>query len=100
MEIINIGNRIVNNRLIRTEQGYIVVDTGYPGNYKQFNSKLKRNRISLGDIKFIFITHVHDDHIGFLNELITDTSANIIMHKESPEDYFQDTMNTTEVHPV
>lgn len=37
----------------------------------------------LEDIKFIFITHVHDDHVGFLNELIIDTNATLIMHTDS-----------------
>lgn len=34
MEIINIGNRIINNYLVKTKQGYIVVDTGYSKNLK------------------------------------------------------------------
>lgn len=83
MEIINIGNRIVNNYLIKTKQGYIVVDTGYLRNYKQFKVRLAQNSIMFEDIKFIFITHVHDDHVGFLNELIIDTNAKLIMHKDS-----------------
>ena len=84
MEIINIGNKIVNNYLIKTSKGYIVIDTGYPGTYDRFKKFLARNCISHEEIKFIFITHVHDDHIGFLNELIADTDAILIMHKDSP----------------
>jgi glyoxylase-like metal-dependent hydrolase (beta-lactamase superfamily II) len=85
MEITNIGNRTVNNFIIKTSKGYIVVDTGYAGNYNRFCEKLKKHRISFDEIKFIFITHAHDDHVGFLNELIRYTHATLIMHSESPE---------------
>ena len=85
MEIINVGNHAVNNYIIKTSKGYIVLDTGYAGNYNRFCKKLGKHGISLNEIKFIFITHAHDDHVGFLNELISDTDATLIMHKESPE---------------
>jgi glyoxylase-like metal-dependent hydrolase (beta-lactamase superfamily II) len=65
MEITNIGNRTVNNFIIKTSKGYIVVDTGYAGNYNRFCEKLKKHRISFDEIKYIFITHAHDDHVGF-----------------------------------
>lgn len=85
MEIINVGDFTVNNYIIKTSKGYIVVDTGYPGNYNRFCKKLKEHRISFDEIKYIFITHAHDDHVGFLNELIRNTDAKLIMHSESPE---------------
>jgi glyoxylase-like metal-dependent hydrolase (beta-lactamase superfamily II) len=85
MEIINMGDRAVNNYIIKTSKGYIVVDTGYAGNYNRFCKKLKKHRISFDEIKFIFITHAHDDHVGLLNELIRNTHATLIMHSESPE---------------
>ncbi len=84
MEIINIGNRVVNNYIISTDKGYIVVDTGYAGSYSRFLKGLKEHHISLPEICYIFLTHAHDDHAGFLNELIRDTKAKVIMHKESP----------------
>ncbi len=85
MEIINFGDFTVNNYIIKTSKGYIVVDTGYAGNFNRFCKKLKEHRISFDEIKFIFITHAHDDHVGFLNELICNTDAKLIMHSESPE---------------
>lgn len=85
MKIFNAGNRIVNNYIIETEKGYVVIDTGYAGNYIRFSKKLQKFGIDKKDIRFIFITHVHADHVGFLNELINDTDATIILHKESPE---------------
>lgn len=85
MKIINVGNRTVNNYLVQLPDGWLVIDTGYPNGYKRFKKKLKRLGIKEKDIKYIFITHAHDDHVGFLNELIESTDAQIIMHHETPE---------------
>ncbi len=85
MRIINIGSRVVNNYIIETHIGYVVIDTGYAGGYNNFLKRLTRSGIDKTDIKFVFITHVHDDHVGFLNELLRDTDATLILHRESPE---------------
>lgn len=84
MLIINIGNRVVNNYLIKTDIGYIAIDTGYAGNFNSYIKGLKNHNIAFTDIKFIFLTHVHDDHVGFLNELITKTNAVVILDYLSP----------------
>ena len=65
MRIINIGSRVVNNYIIETHIGYVVIDTGYAGGYNNFLKRLTRSGIDKTDIKFVFITHVHDDHVGF-----------------------------------
>ncbi len=85
MKIFNIGNRIINNYIIETIKGYIVIDTGYAGNYAQFLKNLQKLHINKKNIRYIFITHVHDDHVEFLNELKNDTGATLIMHAESPD---------------
>ncbi|MGB4660886.1 MAG: MBL fold metallo-hydrolase, partial [Mobilitalea sp.] len=41
--------------------------------------------IDVSDIKFIFLTHAHDDHAGFLGELLKATHAQLIVHAQSPE---------------
>ena len=85
MRILNIGNRAVNNYLIETPQGWLVIDTGYAGNFNRFCKGLKKHNINLDSIKYIFITHAHDDHVGFLNELMDATEAILVMHQESPQ---------------
>lgn len=85
MNIINIGNRAVNNYLVQLPNGWLVIDTGYPNGYKRFKNKLNKTGIDEKDIKYIFITHAHDEHIGFLNELIDNTDAQIIIHDETPD---------------
>lgn len=85
MKLINIGNRFFNNYIIQTEIGLVVIDTGYKGGFNKFARKFKAAGLSFNDVKFIFLTHAHDDHAGFLNELSQNTDARIILHKNSVE---------------
>lgn len=72
MEVINLGNFIVNNYLIKLDRTYILIDTGYESGYKKFKNNLRKYNIKLTDIKYIFLTHGHDDHAGFLNRLLVE----------------------------
>ena len=58
MKIYNAGNRIMNTYLYRIKDGYVMIDTSWD------------------DVKYIFLTHAHDDHAGFLKEVL-DKHANI-----------------------
>lgn len=80
MEIINAGNRIINNYIIKLNKGYLLIDTGYHEQFKGFCKRLKKNNIKLEHISYIFLTHAHDDHAGFLNELLDNSNAKIILH--------------------
>ena len=81
--IYNLGNRIVNNYLISTEIGYILIDTGYEGGFPQFSNKLNKFHIDPKEIRYVFLTHAHDDHAGFLNEVLAATDAKVILHPKA-----------------
>ncbi len=83
MEIINVGNRVNNNYLIKLDKGYLLIDTGYPEQFNSFSKKLSKNHISLKDISYILLTHAHDDHAGFLNELLDNSDAMVILHPQA-----------------
>ncbi|MFZ7134099.1 MAG: TMEM165/GDT1 family protein [Eubacteriales bacterium] len=83
--MINIGNRISNIYLIEIQDGYLLIDTGYKEQYEQFEEELKKKQIALEDIVYVFITHAHDDHVGFLNQLLDKIKAKVILHPESVE---------------
>lgn len=40
-EIINVGNTFTNTYLIKVLDGYILIDSGYPADYKKFVKKNK-----------------------------------------------------------
>lgn len=71
-KIINLGNRIVNNWIYPISQGYVLIDTGYETGYSRLKEKLVSNHINIKDICYIFLTHAHDDHAGFLNDILND----------------------------
>ena len=70
--VLNLGNRVVNCWAYHIDNGYVIIDTGYENNYKNFKKKLKANNIAIDQIKYCFLTHVHDDHAGFINQLLSD----------------------------
>jgi glyoxylase-like metal-dependent hydrolase (beta-lactamase superfamily II) len=37
---------------------------------KSVEKKLASFNVPMAEIKYVFLTHVHDDHAGFLNELL------------------------------
>ena len=70
MKIYNVGNRIMNTYLYRIKGGYVMIDTGYHNSYAKCTSAMERKEISWDDVKYIFLTHAHDDHAGFLKEAL------------------------------
>jgi len=85
IKILNFGGRVVNNYVLVTKKGLIVIDTGYQSGFKHFSRKLSEFGFSFSDIAYIFITHIHDDHVGFLKDLLDFVEAPIILHSEAIE---------------
>lgn len=85
MTIINHGTRVVNNYLVSTEIGYILIDTGYAGGFPHFMKQLRKHGIDPKEIRYVFLTHAHDDHAGFLNEVLAVTGAQVILHPKAIE---------------
>jgi glyoxylase-like metal-dependent hydrolase (beta-lactamase superfamily II) len=83
MEIINVGNRIINNYMIKLEKGYLLIDTGYPEQFNRFCRKLKESNIEFRNIVYVLLTHAHDDHAGFLNEILDKSDAKVILHSQA-----------------
>lgn len=83
--IINLGSRVVNNYLITRDNGHILIDTGYQNGFRRFKKKLKKAGIDPKDIKIIFLTHAHDDHAGFLNDVLDMTDARVVLHPKAIE---------------
>lgn len=78
--VIDLGNRIVHCWLLPFSDGYIMIDTGYAASFPDFCKKLKRHHIAPDEIRYIFLTHAHDDHAGFLNDILHITNAKVILH--------------------
>ncbi|MDD4316366.1 MAG: MBL fold metallo-hydrolase [Clostridia bacterium] len=82
MNIINLGNTMFRNYLLQFDNGCILIDAGYKTSYSAFLKKLGEVGIELSDIKYIFLTHVHNDHISYLKELL-EAGVPIILHSHA-----------------
>ena len=79
--IYNLGNRVVNNYLVSLDEGgYVLIDTGYSDGFEGFTKKLEETGVTPKEIKYVFLTHAHDDHAGFLNDVLAITDAKVILH--------------------
>lgn len=63
--------------------GYLLIDTGYEADYKKFRKKLKKAGIEIDQIKYLLLTHYHDDHSGFANKLKYEFGIPLIVQKKS-----------------
>ncbi len=71
------------NYLLKVRSGYLLIDTGWPKNYKRFLKKIKKQDLNITDIKYLLITHSHTDHTGFANDLLNDSGAKLIVHESA-----------------
>jgi len=72
---------VTNSYLIRCAGGFLLIDTSYPGEYDAFTAGLNSLGIDISDIRYLLLTHHHDDHAGFASRLIKDTGAVLIVHE-------------------
>lgn len=70
MDIYNAGHRVMNTYIYDTQEGYVMVDAGYKHSLGNVEKKSRKQRIALSKIKYVFLTYAHDDHAGFMNELL------------------------------
>lgn len=83
MNYIKIDLGITNTYLLHLKNGYMLIDTGYSSNYDSFVKGLKKNNIDISQIKYLFITHYHDDHAGFAAKLKEEFNIHLIVQKTS-----------------
>lgn len=63
--------------------GYLQVDAGYEHDYPIYRKNLFKAGVALESVRYLALTHHHDDHAGFLNELARDAAITIIAHKQA-----------------
>jgi glyoxylase-like metal-dependent hydrolase (beta-lactamase superfamily II) len=71
--------------LLPCQDGYLQIDTGYDRDYPLYRRGLAKAGIRLEEIKYLVLTHHHDDHAGFLNDLTRDTQITIIAHEKAKD---------------
>ena len=70
-----------NSYLVKTNKGFILIDTGYSTHRKDLEKQLKDSGCVPGNLKLILTTHGHFDHTGNCAFLREKYNAQIAMHK-------------------
>ena len=68
VSVLRYGN--TNTYFIKGTDGGILVDTDWAGTLPGFYRALKANQLSIKDIRYVFATHYHPDHMGLISELM------------------------------
>lgn len=69
--------------LLPCSGGYLMIDTGYETDYEKFRKKLANYSVSINEIKYLLLTHYHDDHSGFANKLKNEYDIPLIVQEKS-----------------
>ncbi len=69
--------------LLECTGGYLLIDTDYARYLPLFETKLAGLGIATSDIKYLLLTHHHDDHAGFAAELARSAECRVIAHRDA-----------------
>lgn len=74
---------VTNCYLVRCSEGFLLIDTCYYDTYPKFLRILERKHINVNSIRYLLLTHHHDDHAGFAAKLVEDTGCRLIAHEKA-----------------
>lgn len=80
MNIITITHKSVNCYLVPIQDGWLMVDTGWPDTFAQLLQHLNQNNISVNEINYLFVTHFHPGHAGLV-QILKNLGTNLITHE-------------------
>ncbi len=76
---------LVNVFAVAAPDGLTLVDAGTKGSLARLERGLQAHGWSLADVRRVFVTHAHADHVGGLAALVAASGAQVIAHRlEAP----------------
>ena len=84
---------VANAYLLPIDEGYLMIDTGYPEDMQIVFDALSEEGVELSQIKYLFITHSHDDHAGFAAALKEKSGCRLILPEQSLSDLARGTFD-------
>ncbi|MDD4839407.1 MAG: MBL fold metallo-hydrolase [Clostridia bacterium] len=85
MKIINLGSSMYTNYLVETSTGCLLIDAGNNTTFENFEKKLLKSGHNISDIKFVFITHSHADHLSYLADFVNSSEVIVLAHSIARE---------------
>lgn len=80
LNIITLVHKVTNSYLIETDNGWLMVDSGWPDTFGQLLQMLNQNNISINEVNYLVVTHFHPDHAGLVQNL-KDLGTTLILHQ-------------------
>ena len=68
----------------------LLVDTDMPDTLPAFYKELKRNGLTIEDIRYVLATHYHPDHMGLISQLMSLGIPLILVDKQKDSVHFSD----------
>ena len=66
---------VTNDFLVKAEESYVLVDTGYEFEWDLFCRRLSKYGVKLSQISHILLTHHHNDHSGLLCNILRENNS-------------------------
>jgi len=83
MDLIKLSLSVTNCYLFRNGKSWVLVDTGYAEDWELFRRKLTSVGLHIAQISHLILTHHHDDHVGFVHDLVAENPAIAVTMCES-----------------
>ncbi|HEY8890296.1 MAG TPA: MBL fold metallo-hydrolase [Clostridium sp.] len=80
MEILNLTCKRTNSYLLKSNCGWIIIDTDFPDTLHRLMYLLNQYNIKISDIKYLIVTHFHPDHAGIVQDL-KNLGIKLILHE-------------------
>lgn len=81
MNIISLTYKSTNFYLIFSEDGWVMIDTGWSDTFSQMLQLLNQNNIAVNEVNYLIITHYHPAHAG-LTQNLKELGINLILHQK------------------
>jgi glyoxylase-like metal-dependent hydrolase (beta-lactamase superfamily II) len=81
VKVIQIAYQSANCYLIPSNDGWVMIDTGWPDTFSQLLQLLFQNNISVNEVNYLIVTHFHPGHAGLAQNL-KDLGTNLILHEQ------------------
>lgn len=75
--------------ILKAKDGFMLVDCGNAHDKETFLKSIQALGIAIADIRYLFLTHHHNDHVGLLNDLVSMNPNVIVILSEKCASYLK-----------
>jgi glyoxylase-like metal-dependent hydrolase (beta-lactamase superfamily II) len=68
--------------LLSCKGGWLLIDTAFLKDYSRFLSAIEEAHIDPTEVKYVLLTHRHDDHVGFAGSLAKEFGTAVLAHEQ------------------